>query len=104
VSFWIVVLAMAAVTLGLRASFLVLPAHATLPPAWGRALRHVPPAVLTALWAPELLLHSGSLHLAPDNERLWAGIAAAAVAWVYKRTGLTLLVGFSALHLADAIF
>ena len=45
----------AAVTYALRASFLLLPERITLPPAMRRALRYVPAAVLTAIWAPELV-------------------------------------------------
>jgi branched-subunit amino acid transport protein len=41
-----------------------------------RALPFVPAAVLTAVWAPELLLQKGVLYLSLQNERLLAGIAA----------------------------
>ena len=45
---------MAAVTYLLRASFLLLPPHIETPALLRRALRYVPAAVLTAIWAPEV--------------------------------------------------
>ena len=49
---WPVLLGMAAVTFALRASFLVLPPGIETPALLRRALRYVPPAVLTAIWRP----------------------------------------------------
>ena len=85
------VLGMALVTLALRASFLVLPKHIETPPLLRRALRYVPAAVLTAIWAPELAL-------APGNERLLAGAVAIAVAWRWRLTFVTIVAGLAALH------
>jgi branched-subunit amino acid transport protein len=83
---------MAAVTYLLRASFLVLPPHLETPPFLRRALRYVPAAVLTAIWAPELVF-------SPGNEQLAAGAVAIAVAWRWRRTFATILAGLAALHL-----
>ena len=55
-SLWLVIVGMAALTFGQRASFLLLPERIQLPALLRRALRYVPAAVLTAIWAPELLL------------------------------------------------
>lgn len=98
---WMALIGMSVVTFALRASLLVLPAHVQLPPLLRRALRYVPPAVLTAIWAPELLLHSGSLNLAAGNHRLLAGVVAIAVAWRFRKTFVTLGAGLLALHLFD---
>jgi branched-subunit amino acid transport protein len=98
-SVWLALAGMAAVTFGLRASLLMLPERIALPPLLARALRYVPAAVLTAIWAPELLLRSGGLYLSPDNARLLAGAAAIAVAWHFRRTFVTILAGMLALHL-----
>ncbi len=103
-SLWLVVLGMSALTFGQRASFLLLPARVQLPELLRRALRYVPAAVLTAIWAPELLLRGGVLELAPSNERLLAGAVAIAVAWRYRVTFGTILAGLAALHFFDWMF
>jgi branched-subunit amino acid transport protein len=102
-SFWLIVAGMALVTYALRASFLLLPAGIATPPLLRRALRYVPAAVLTAIWAPELLLQNGVLYLSPGNERLLAGAVAIAVAWRWKLTSITIAAGLAALHLFDRL-
>jgi branched-subunit amino acid transport protein len=99
VSVWLAMVGMALVTFALRASFLVLPERVKLPGLARRALRYVPAAVLTAIWAPELLLRSGSLSIALDNERLLAGVAAVLIAWQFRNTFVTIAAGMAALHL-----
>lgn len=102
-SVWLALLGMSVVTLALRASFLVLPDRVPLPPLVRRALRYVPAAVLTAIWAPELLLRSDGLYLSADNHRLLAGLVAVAVAWRFRKTFVTILAGLAALHLFNWI-
>jgi branched-subunit amino acid transport protein len=101
VTVWLAVLGMGMVTLGLRASFLMLPRRIELPGLLRRALPFVPAAVLTALWAPELLLHKGVLYLSLQNERLLAGALAIAVAWRWRLTFATIVSGLVALHFFD---
>jgi len=80
---------MAAVTYLLRASFLLLPSHIETPALLRRALRYVPAAVLTAIWAPEVAF---------ADERLAAGVVAIAVAWRWRLTFATIFAGLTALH------
>jgi branched-subunit amino acid transport protein len=87
---WLTVLGMALVTMALRASFLLLPPGVALPALLRRALHYVPPAVLTAIWAPEVLV---------IDERLPAGVVAIAVAWRWRMTFATIAAGLLALHL-----
>ncbi len=101
---WLVILGMTVVTFAGRASFLLLPAHVQLPELFVRSLRYVPAAVLTAIWAPELLLQKGVLSLALGNERLLAGIVAIAVAWRFRVTFGTIVAGLAALHFFDWMF
>jgi branched-subunit amino acid transport protein len=61
----------------------------------------VPAAVLTAVWAPELLLQKGVLFLSLQNERLLAGAVAIAVSWRWRLTIATIASGLLALHLFD---
>ncbi|HUQ73105.1 MAG TPA: AzlD domain-containing protein [Burkholderiales bacterium] len=89
---WLTIAGMALVTYVLRASFLVLPAGIETPPLLRRALRYVPAAVLTAIWAPELAF-------APGSEQLAAGVVAIAVAWRWRLTFVTILAGLASLHL-----
>lgn len=100
VTVWLAAAGMAVVTIGLRLSFLVLPPSVQLPALMRRSLRYVPAAVLTCIWAPELLLQKGVLHLALDNERLLAGLVAIAVAWRFRLTYVTIFAGLAALHAA----
>jgi branched-subunit amino acid transport protein len=101
---WLVILGMTVATFGQRASFLLLPERIQLPELLRTALRYVPAAVLTAIWAPELLLQNGVLSLGPGNERLLAGVVAIAVAWRFRVTFGTILAGLAALHLFDGMF
>jgi branched-subunit amino acid transport protein len=101
VTVWLAILGMGAITLALRSSFLLVSAKYRLPAPLRRALPFVPAAVLTALWAPELLLEKGVLHLSLQNERLLAGATAIAVAWRWRLTFATIASGLIALHLFD---
>jgi branched-subunit amino acid transport protein len=92
---------MALVTYGLRASFLLLPPGIETPPLLRRALRYVPAAVLTAIWAPELVVQKEVLVLSLENERLLAGAVAIAVAWRWRLTFVTIISGLVALHFFD---
>ena len=86
---WAALIGMTVVTFALRASFLLLPPHVETPALLRRALRYVPPAVLTAIWAPEVLV---------KNEQLPAGVVAIAVAWRWRMTFATIIAGLAALH------
>jgi branched-subunit amino acid transport protein len=98
---WLAILGMGAITLALRASFILLPAGLRLPALLRRALPFVPAAVLTALWAPELALQKGVLSLSLHNERLAGGLVAVLVAWRWRLTFATIASGLIALHLFD---
>jgi branched-subunit amino acid transport protein len=88
-SLWLLLVAMALVTFALRASFLLVPPGVEIPSFFRRALRYVPAAVLTAIWAPEVLV---------QNEQLPAGAVAIAVAWRWRMTFATIIAGLAALH------
>ena len=103
-SLWLIILAMALLTFYQRASFLLLPERVQLPPLLVRALRYVPAAVLTAIWAPELMLQNGVPSLSIGNERLLAGLVAIGVAWRWRVTFGTILAGLAALHFFDRMF
>ena len=90
---WIIIIGGMFVTYLIRLSFIVFIPPERLPDWFRRGLRYVPPAVLAALIAPDLLLHDGTLHLAFTNHRLLAGSIAALVAWRTRNTWLTIVSG-----------
>jgi branched-subunit amino acid transport protein len=89
-------------TYAMRASFLAF-AHrlADVPPAVQRLLRQIPPAALASIVLPSLLRPEGHLDLA--QARLWAGLAAALVAWRTRNVALTLGVGMGLVMLIEAL-
>ncbi|NJL02643.1 MAG: AzlD domain-containing protein [Spirulinaceae cyanobacterium RM2_2_10] len=68
----------------------------TLPPTLLRALRYVPPVVLTAIVVPEVLLSEGGLQLSFGNARLVGAIAAIAVGTGTQNLLLTIVLGMAA--------
>ena len=92
-------------TFGMRFVFIYLLGRFEVPETMRRALRFVPPAVLSAIVFPELMIHSsGQIDLSLTNFRLLAGILAVLVAWRTKNTLLTILAGMVALLLLQFIF
>ncbi len=95
---WLPVLALGgALTFATRLSFIVLLAHVEPPPLVRRGLALVPPAVLSAIIFPELLLRGGAVDPTPWNPRLVAGAIAAAIAWRTRNVPLTIAAGMAAL-------
>lgn len=90
---WGIIIAAGIFTFAIRLSFIVLIGSKEIPVWLRSALRFVPPAVLTAIIFPELLLADGRLAIEPSNGRLIAGILAIIVAWRTKNAILTILTG-----------
>jgi len=88
---------MGLVTYAIRLSMLLLAGRGGVPGLLQRGLRFVPPAVLSALIFPELLLPGGSPLLSPMNPRLLAGLLAALVAWRSRNALLAIAAGMLAL-------
>lgn len=90
----VMIAGMALATFLVRYPVLWLVGRYRLPDSWLRALRFVPPAVLSAMVAPALLFPTGTTFVNPvTNPYLVAGITAAAVAWTKRSLLLTLAVG-----------
>lgn len=96
---WLVFVLAGLATYAIRLSFIVFVDHRSMPPLLVRSLRFIPPAVLTAIIFPELLLKDGALHLGLENFRFLAGLLAAVVAWRSRNVVLTIIVGMLALWL-----
>jgi branched-subunit amino acid transport protein len=88
-------------TFAIRLSFVLLLARVAVPPILVRALRFVPPAVLSAIVASEVFVRDGAPDLSPGSPRLLAGAAAALVAWRTRNVLLTIAVGMAALWAAQ---
>jgi branched-subunit amino acid transport protein len=101
---WITILLAGLATYAIRFSFIQAYGRWRMPDWVAHSLRYVPPAVLTAIIFPELLMHSGSLDISPGNFRLLAGIVAALVAWRTKNVMLTVLAGMLVLWTLEIIF
>lgn len=99
---WIVLPAAGLLTFLTRLSFISLLSDREFPPVVMQALHFVPPAVLTAIVFPELLLRDGALDTSLDNPRLIAGLIAIVIAWKFRGIFPTIAIGMLALWLLQA--
>jgi branched-subunit amino acid transport protein len=87
---------MVVVTFGIRFSMFVLAGRIEFPPQIINALRYVPPAVLTAITIPAVLIPSGNtVDFSYTNPYLIGALAAAAVGWISNNLLLTILAGMA---------
>lgn len=100
---WLIILLMGLVTYLIRLSLIGGLGKVNLPPVARRALRFVPPAVLTAIIVPEVLLPAGEIDFSLANARLPAALLAALVAWRTKNVVLTVAVGMAALWIIQSL-
>ena len=100
---WLIMLAGGLLTFLIRLSFIALFGKISMPIWLVRALRFVPPAVLSAIIFPELFLPGGHFDLSLGNSRLLAGFLAVLVAIWKRNILLTILAGLAALLILDAL-
>jgi len=98
-SLWLVVIVAGIVTFLIRLSFISLLANREMPAQAQRALSFVPPAVMSAIVFPELLVRDGHLAMSLENHRLIAGVVAILIAWRFKKIMPTIVAGMAALWL-----
>lgn len=96
-SIWLIMIAGGLITYAIRLSFIYLSGKMETHESIRAGLRFVPPAVLSAIVVPELLLHAGKVDLSLGNERLLAGFAAVIAALVSRNTLVTIAVGMGVL-------
>jgi len=101
---WLIMFLGGLITFGMRFSLIYLFGRFQVPETMRRALHYVPPAVLSAIVFPELLLRNGTLYLSFENFRLLAGLVAILVAWFSKNTLITIIAGMIALVLLQILF
>jgi branched-subunit amino acid transport protein len=100
---WLTIIGMGLITYGIRLSLIVLLERVAVTAVVRRALRFVPPAVLSAIILPELLQPGGQLDISLGNARLLAGLLAIAIAWRTKNVLLTIGIGMAALWLLQLV-
>ena len=100
---WPVILISGALTYAIRLSFILLMERISVPSQLARALRLVPPAVLSAIIFPEILIRDGQFALSLGNDRLLAGMLAFLVAWRTKNALLTVGVGMASLYVLQVL-
>ena len=92
---WLLISGMALVTFLIRYPMIALSGRMQLPESLLQALKYVPPAVLTAIVVPTVLIESGELWLSWENARLAGAIAALIVGLWRKNLLLTIVVGMA---------
>ena len=97
-----IIVSVGALTLLLRASFLLLAGPGRLPARTQRALRFVPVSILSAVVATAIFFPAGVLDLSPINPQLLAAAVAVLVAWRTRNTLWTIGSGMAALWLLKA--
>ena len=90
--FWLIG-GMAAVTFLVRYPVIALSGRIRLPDAVLQALNYVPPAVLTAIVVPAVLVEGDALWVSGHNPRLIGAIAALAIGLWRKNLLLTIVTG-----------
>jgi branched-subunit amino acid transport protein len=99
---WLLMLVGGLITFGIRLSFIFLLEKVKTPDWFKRALRFVPPAVLSAILLPALVQRNNSLDISFHNPQLLAGLAAVLVAWRTRNVLLTIAAGLVALLILQA--
>lgn len=97
---FIIITGMMAVTFSVRYILLALSGRFTLPREMERILRYVPPAVLTAIIVPSVLIPGGQWNLSLNNIYLPAAMAAIIAGFLFPKrvlaasivSGLTVFV------------
>jgi len=97
VSTWIAIGGVALATFAMRASFIVFVDPHRFPAWFREALQFVPPAVLAAIVAPDLLMPGGRLDVSPTNLRLVAGLMAIVASLHVRGTVAAIVAGMASL-------
>lgn len=94
---------MALATMATRIPVLMMLSRRQMPQGVFRALKYVPPAVLSAIIFPAVLMPGGTFTLDWGHPPLLASIVAVLVAWRTRNLLLTIVVGMGALLLLRAL-
>ena len=100
---WLLLIGMGLVTYAIRLSLIVLIGRVDVPPLVQKALRFVPPAVLSAIIFPELLRPVARLICLLEMCGCWPECWPPGVAWRTKNVLLTIGVGMVALWVLQVV-
>jgi len=101
---FLLIFGMTFVTFGVRYPVLALVGRLKLPEVVLRALRFVPPAVLSAIIFPAVFYPDGNqLMMGLDNPRIIAALVTVVVSWKSKNLLLTIVVGMVALWVLQVL-
>jgi branched-subunit amino acid transport protein len=92
---FLLVAGMALVTFGVRWPVLTVVGRIPLPQPVLDAMKFIPPAVLTAIILPAVLMPAGVIDISLDNAYLVAGVASALIAWRTRNLLLTIVLGMA---------
>ncbi len=93
---FLLIAGMAAVTFGIRYSMFAVAGRVEFPVGLVNALKYVPPAVLTAIVVPAVLMPGGeSINLSYTNAYLIGALVAGVIGWYSKNLLLTIVVGMA---------
>lgn len=88
---------MTIVTFAIRYSMFLIAGRFEFPASLIKALRYVPPAVLTAIIVPSVLIPTGQgVNLNYTNTYLVGAVVALGVSWLSQNLLLTILLGMGA--------
>ncbi len=96
--FWLIG-GMAVVTFGIRYTLFAAAEQIRLPESLAQSLKYVPPAVLTAIIVPSVLMPAGTIDVSPQNAYLIAALVAFIVGWFRENLLLTIVSGMTAFFL-----
>jgi len=102
-SIWLTIITAGLLTYGTRLSFIIFYGRINMPGLVEQTLRFVPPAVLTAIFFPELIINNGDIFIAIGNARLLAGMLAILVAWRTKNVIYTIVIGMITLWILQIL-
>lgn len=93
---FLLIAGMAVVTFGIRYSMFAVAGKVEFPARLVNALKYVPPAVLTAIVIPAVLMpDSESINLSYTNAYLVGALVAGVIGWTSKNLLLTIVVGMT---------
>lgn len=93
---WLIIVAIGIGTFLIRFSFIWLLGRSKVHPTLQKILQFVPPAVLSALILPSFIFPQQAAFTF-ENDRMWAGLIAALIAWKSKNVLFTICAGLIAL-------
>jgi len=93
---FLLIAGMAAVTFGIRYSMFAVAGRIEFPARLVNALKYVPPAVLTAIVVPAVLMPGGDgISLSYTNAYLVGALVAGVIGWYSKNLLFTIVMGMA---------